>query len=397
VADIFISYSKQQPQPSRDVAAYLESEGYSVWWDTNLTSGERFGVVIDRELDAAKAVIVIWTAGSVSSDWVISEAQHAARQEKLIPLRTNDLDIWRIPKPYSALHTDVVDDRPAILAAVRRVVAHAEVWKEAHKGDRGMPDKTGLRGLSHEPAIQSTTPPQPGTTFRDIDMSPEMVVIPAGEFMMGSPEGKGDADERPRHKVDIALPFAVGRFAVTFDEWDAAVAAKGVKHTPGDAGWGRGRRPVINVSWQDGQAYVRWLSQETGKSYRLLSEAEWEYCCRGGTITEYSFGDKLSKKQSQFLQDLFCKTAEVGGFPANGWGLHDMHGNVWEWCEDSWHNNYEGAPEDGSAWRGGVQSLRVLRGGSWGSGPQVLRSANRYRYYPDSRDSYIGFRVARTL
>jgi formylglycine-generating enzyme required for sulfatase activity len=228
--------------------------------------------------------------------------------------------------------------------------------------------------------------------FKDVPSAPEMVVVPAGSFLMGSRDGR-DA-ERPQHKVTIARPFAVGRFAVTFEEWDAAYGGGGVKHEPGDEGWGRGRRPVINVSWEDALAYVGWLSQETGKSYRLLSEAEWEYCCRAGTTTEYSFGDKINKKQAQFSER---KTIEVGRFPANAWGLYDMHGNVWEWCEDNWHPSYKGAPEDGSAWKGGEASLRVLRGGSWGVNPRILRSADRGWEHPDNRGDSVGFRVARTL
>jgi formylglycine-generating enzyme required for sulfatase activity len=233
-----------------------------------------------------------------------------------------------------------------------------------------------------------------GARFRDFDEAPEMVVVPAGAFLMGSRDDKGGNDERPQHKVTIARPFAVGRFAVTFDEWDAARGRGGVKHNPGDEGWGRGRRPVINVSWEDAQAYVVWLSHETGKNYRLLSEAEWEYCCRAGTPTEYSFDDNINKKQAQFNAK---KTVETGSFPANAWGLRDMHGNAWEWCEDHWHPNYEGAPEDGSVWKGGDASSRVLRGGSWNNDPRDLRSANRIRNRPGYRDLNVGFRVARTL
>ena len=233
-----------------------------------------------------------------------------------------------------------------------------------------------------------------GARFRDFDFTPEMVIVRAGEFMMGSREGEGDDDERPQHKVTIARPFAVGSFAVTFDEWDAAYGHRGVKHSPKDNGWGRGRRPVINVSWRDAKVYVGWLSRETGKSYRLLSEAEWEYCCRAGTTTAYSFGDTIYQKQAQFMQR---KTVEVGSFPANAWGLHGMHGTVWEWCEDSWHPTYQGAPEDGSAWKGGETSFRVLRGGSWDEDPRFLRSALRGRDQPVVRDRDAGFRVARTL
>ncbi|MGH6815312.1 MAG: formylglycine-generating enzyme family protein, partial [Hyphomicrobiaceae bacterium] len=192
-----------------------------------------------------------------------------------------------------------------------------------------------------------------------------------------------------------------GRFAVTFAEWDAAVAAGGVKHKPADQGRGRGRRPVINVSWEeDAKSYATWLLNKTGKEYRLLSEAEWEYCCRAGTTTKYAFGDTISKSQAQFSEGSYGSaksTAEVGKFAPNAWGLHDMHGNVWEWCEDNWHPNYQGAPDNGSVWSGGDTSLRVVRGGSWGSDPRFLRSACRDRFPSGLRFANVGFRVARTL
>lgn len=152
---------------------------------------------------------------------------------------------------------------------------------------------------------------------------------------------------------------------------------------------------MINVSWHDAQLYVGWLSRETHKSYRLLSEAEWEYCCRAGTTAAYSFGDTIDEKQAHFSGN---RTVEVGRFPANAWGLHDMHGNVWEWCADNWHSDYSGnPPADGSAWSGGDGSLRVLRGGSWLNYPHILRSADRSRNPPDNHYDEVGFRVARTL
>lgn len=233
--------------------------------------------------------------------------------------------------------------------------------------------------------------------FKDIDIGPEMVVVPAGDFTMG--QADGDDDEKPPHKVTIKAPFAVGRFAVTFDEWDAALAEGGVNHKP-ESNWGRGRQPVINVSWEDAKAYCALLSTVTGKVYRLLSEAEWEYCCRAGTTTSYAFGATITKSQAQFSEDLpfsARQTVPVGSFPTNNWGLHDMHGNVWEWCEDNWHPNYQGAPADGSVWPGGDTWMRVVRGGSWYSDPQDRRSARRNWFQPDDRGNSLGFRVARTL
>ncbi len=233
---------------------------------------------------------------------------------------------------------------------------------------------------------------------------PAMVVVPAGSFTMGSAsnESEGYSDERPQHSVTIPEAFAVGKFEVTFAEWDACVAAGGCDgHRPDDSVWGRSQRPVINVSWDDAKGYISWLSGKTSHEYRLLSEAEWEYAARAGTTTKYSWGDDISNNRancyrcgSQWDDD---KTAPVGSFSANAFGLYDMHGNVWEWVEDCWNDFYSGAPSGGSAWSSGDCSKRVLRGGSWGNNPGYLRSANRDRYFTGSRDNSFGFRLARTL
>ena len=227
-----------------------------------------------------------------------------------------------------------------------------------------------------------------------------MVVVREGRFRMGSTSG--DDDERPVHEVTIARPFAVGVYEVTFAEWDACVSDGGCGgYRPDDAGWGRGKRPVINVSWDDAQAYVRWLSGETGEAYRLLSESEWEHVARAGTTTRYWWGDEIGRNRAN------CdgcgsrwdnrQTAPVGSFPANPFGLYDVHGNVWEWVEDCWNGSYRGVPADGSAWESGECGRRVLRGGSWLNYPRYLRSALRYRNSADFRFYIIGFRVARTL
>ena len=199
--------------------------------------------------------------------------------------------------------------------------------------------------------------------FKDAEITPQMVVVPAGEFWMGSKDGEGNEDERPRHKVTIAKPFAVGRYAVTFDEWDAARAAGGVSHDPACQFRGRGRRPVVNVSWDDAQAYIEWLWSKTGQRYRLLSEAEWEYCCRAGTETQYWWGDEISTKQANYdgnytsgkgAEDEYSpKTLPVNSFRPNPWGLYQVHGNVWEWCQDCWNGDYHNAPAGGSAWTAG--------------------------------------------
>jgi formylglycine-generating enzyme required for sulfatase activity len=238
--------------------------------------------------------------------------------------------------------------------------------------------------------------------FRDAPFTPDLVMLPAGEFMMGSPDGEegGDEEERPQHRVTIGQLFALGRFPVTFAEYDRFCEAKR-REKPGDEGWGRGRRPVINVRWEDARAYMAWLSQETGRAYRLPSEAEWEYACRAGTTTRYSFGDAITPRDANYYDSGLGLTSEVGTYPSNHWGLHDMHGNVWEWVEDDWHENYRGAPTDGSAWKGPGSSssprLCVLRGGSWSGDSRLCRSAFRYGYRTVARNGSVGFRVARTL
>ena len=273
--------------------------------------------------------------------------------------------------------------------------------------------------------------PKVGARFRDCARCPEMVVVPAGSFLMGSPESeKGHVEnEGPVHRVRIAAPFAVGVYEVTFEEWDACGEDGGCRgYEPQDASFGRGRRPVINMSWEDAQAYVGWLSEKTGKRYRLPSESEWEYAARAGTRTSRPWGDSESeqcrhangaddsstKRRSPAWRsvgedgkevvpmatcdDGYKNTAPVGRYEGNAWGLHDVLGNVWEWTEDCWNVGYAGAPADGSAWESGGCSRRVLRGGSWRYIPRfLLRSALRTADAAGNRDRLYGFRVARTL
>ena len=238
--------------------------------------------------------------------------------------------------------------------------------------------------------------------FRDCDGCPEMMPLPAGTFRMGCVSGRDCYDdEQPVHTVTIVRPFALSKYEVTFEEYERFTEATD-RDRPDDEGWGRGRRPVINVSWDDAQAYVAWLSSETGARYRLPSEAEWEYSARAGTATAYSWGNDIGNHRancdgcgSRWDNEM---TAPVGSFGANAWGLHDLHGNVWEWVEDCWHYSYAGAPADGSAWTsGGECGGRVLRGGSWFNFPWYLRAAIRIWLNAGIRSYNVGFRVARTL
>ena len=239
---------------------------------------------------------------------------------------------------------------------------------------------------------------------------PEMIVVPAGRFRMGClttserayKQGSCERDEKPVRSLRIRHAFAASRYEVTFEEWDRCVSLGECNgYRPDDKGWGRGSRPVINVSWDDAQAYVSWLSGETGQPYRLLSESEWEYAARAGSTTIFSYGNAIEENRANCSE---CdsrwdgdRTAPVGAFAPNAFGLHDMHGNVREWVEDCWNGSYRGGPKDGSAWTSGDCEQRVLRGGSWLTEDWKLRSAYRYRDPASVRYFGNGFRVARTL
>jgi formylglycine-generating enzyme required for sulfatase activity/TPR repeat protein len=263
---------------------------------------------------------------------------------------------------------------------------------------------------------------KPGTTFKDCPECPEMVVIPAGNFQMGDLSG---FFSQPVHQVTIPKPIAIGKFEVTRKEFAAFVRATGHSseiYTCADKvesdseSWRKpghpqtDRDPVVCVNWHDAEAYVGWLAKKTGKKYRLLSEAEWEYAARAGTTTKYSWGDTASHEQANYGRDggspegfssgrdQWKYTSPVGSFSANAFGLYDMHGNVWEWVGDCWNGNYKSAPTDGAVWSSGNCSKRVLRGGSWVDSPSFMRSAFRFRgpSWAPGDDGGFGFRIART-
>lgn len=283
---------------------------------------------------------------------------------------------------------------------------------------------------------------KPGDAFEDCDACPTMIVAPAGAFTMGSPESEPQrsGNEGPQRTVVVARPFAIGKYEVTVDQFAAFVNETGydangscytyeqgkVESRPSrswrNPGYPQtGAHPVACVSWRDAQAFVTWLAKKTGKAYRLPTEAEWEYAARArtspGPAPRYGFGDDanalcrfgnaadqagqklIAGEKTAFAacNDRYAYAAPAGSFAPNAFGLHDMHGNVWEWTEDCYHANYGGAPTDGAAWINGDCSRRVLRGGSWVDFPHHLRAAYRYMHAADERSGIIGFRVARTI
>ncbi len=246
--------------------------------------------------------------------------------------------------------------------------------------------------------------------IKDCAGCPEVAAIPPGQFIMGKTDGSGKSDESPAHTVAIAKAFGIGRYEVTFAEWDACSAAGGCRIKPSDEGWGRGNLPVMNVTWHDAQEYVKWLSGKTGQRYRLPTEAEWEYAARAGTSADFNWGDGASHEYANYGTDECCaglamgtdrwvNTSPVGSFGPNAWGIYDALGNVREWVEDCAHDaGYAGAPADGSAWTTGCDGdLRVYRGGSYSVFPFLMRLPNRGRYAPDVTFKNLGFRVARDI
>ncbi|WLE57948.1 SUMF1/EgtB/PvdO family nonheme iron enzyme [Burkholderia plantarii] len=254
-----------------------------------------------------------------------------------------------------------------------------------------------------------------GKPFRDCRDCPEVVPLPPGRFVMGSPPAEAGRFRNERqHVVDIGHAFAIGRFDVSFAEWDACVRDHGCRgYRPADDGHGRDTLPVVNVEWEDVQAYLAWLTQKTGARYRLPSEAEWEYAARGGTATARWWGDGMARENANYGPDTCVQQTNCGGFAAgadkwvtaspvgsfapNPFGLYDMLGNVWQWTADCWHDDYAGAPADGSAWDAASCGRRAIRGGSWSNVPAFVRAASRAAVPSTVRRGYLGFRVVREL
>jgi formylglycine-generating enzyme required for sulfatase activity len=249
-----------------------------------------------------------------------------------------------------------------------------------------------------KPAPTSVVARQTGGSASDCAGCPEMVVLQPGSFVMG--DAQGDRSEKPAHRVTLRKPFAIGKYEVTLAQWNACVQAAACKAIPDASGWSD-ESPARNLSWTDAQQYVRWLSKRTGQHYRLPTEAEWEYATRAGTSTRYWWGEKMEPGKAN------CKgcggdwnnaaPVSVNAFPPNPFGIYGMNGGVWEWVEDCWHKDYDGAPTDGSAWTSSDCRENVIRGGGWRNDSTYAHSASRFTYDTTVRYILNGFRVAKTL
>jgi formylglycine-generating enzyme required for sulfatase activity len=417
--------------------------GYNTLWEKNRLNYQFWSDKFDAAAENMLAVLeslgvqkVVWVmlreltpellpAGSGSLDQYHRYAWYFPYvNERLRALKVRHPDLaladWVTPAKqkgitYDAIHVNA--DGAELMLEVLKIAIGIGVVQPAPAPSSEPAAASAANSAASPPAAVPAAQPQEirqitlgvGAMFRDCPLCPEMVVVPEGGFRMGASDGDPDQrpDELPAHAVKFASPFAVGRTEVTFAEWEACVSDGGCQSNsePDDEGWGRGRHPVINVSWNDAQGYAAWLTRKTGKAYRLLTEAEWEYVARAGGMTPFYFGAKLGPEQANInpgdSQDgkpgnYRERTLPVGETPANAWGLYDTHGNVGEWVLDAWHEDYASAPGDGSAWmEGGDAELRVIRGGSWYKPAQDCRVSSRARDLPDHRSADIGFRLAR--
>lgn len=445
MADVFLSYRKLDRHHVQRVAAALEAAGLTTWWDDRIDPVEKWEKEIWNALNRSKAVLVLWTPAALESSFVREEAKRGAKRRRLVQAM---FETCEIPQEFVGRKTgqqyyDVVGWRPGFEHdGWSKLLERLKVQCDRRRGwfatkSRSRSDARHWKnGVLRGDAIGSA--PTVGTVFSDRETTPELVVIPQGSFVMGSSgdeEGRyRDGREDPQHQVSISKPIAVGRFAVSVEEFAKFVAATG-HQTPGvrtywdgekwneaTTLWGEDaqagtwkknparqteRHPVILVSWDDASAYCAWLSSVTNQRYRLLSEAEWEYCCRAGSTGPFSFGNTLNTLQANFngAHSYGGKrggrnreaTVKVDELPPNDWGLYQMHGNVWEWVGDKFAHGYANAPIDGMANESGDEDYRCMRGGSYTDPPKHLRSACRGWAEPDLRSYSVGFRVARDL
>ncbi|ADP72030.1 protein of unknown function DUF323 [Rhodomicrobium vannielii ATCC 17100] len=466
MAKIFLNYRRSDAEAWADrlyerLTAQFPRGDVFMDIDGNIPLGYQWAAWLDSQVAACDLMLVLigrsWVtefelrAASGQPDYVLTEIESAlARKIPVAPVFLGDAPVplaSQLPasiRPLLALQATRLQrvsfeaDAKALIDGVVRSIQLMRGHKFAGPDTSAPAPRDAEDGrikvgaLNVHGAPNGRFLPGAGRTewFKDHPLAPEMVVVPAGQFVMGSPPDEvgrpDDGREGPQHSVAIKAPFAAGRFAVTLGEFTAFVEATGhampdemftFENEKWETRKGRNfrnpgfqqtaRHPVVGVNWDDATAYCAWLSKTTGKPYRLLSEAEWEYVCRAGTATPFWWGADISTAQANYdgnytygsgkKGEYRKRTLPVESFEANPWGLYQVHGNVWEWCADNGHGNYRGAPEDGSIWPGGDASLRVLRGGSWIGIPQYLRAAYRNRITTDNRYNLNGFRLARTL
>ena len=432
VADVFVSYKREDAEIARRIVEALLESGISVWWDDSITPRQSWDSEIEQAISAASTVAVLWSPRSVTSEWVRTEAHYGKERGKLVPAV---IEPCTIPIAFSLTQTVNLcgwngnrEDRQW-----RKLVTWITDLISTGSGNAGPPSGVVSGGTpnvyrnaidslpSGEPVydgafINPHTPP--GVLFRDGDGMPVMRIVPKGLFLLGTTVDDPDhaAYEMPQKRIDIPASYAIGVFPVLISEYVKVVGSlppAPVPTAPARGWFSRLRAssqpaaraagpsnsepgiPVTNISYNEAQAFVDRLSSASQQSYRIPSEAEWEYACRAGSVTRYSCGDTIDSTKAAFA--LASGPVAVGAYPANRFGLCDMHGNVREWTADLWHDSYDLTPQDGRPALEGHSSMRVVRGGGWRDSPVMLRSAARMRATESIRADVIGCRVARSV
>lgn len=382
MADLFVSYKREDRAAVERIISRLAEEGYSIWWDSRLEAGENFGESIAQEIDQAKCVIVIWSKASVDSKWVYAEATEADSQKKLIPVT---IEACRVRPPFNILHCF------NLLGASEE--AEATAWKALLKHIRSFANPTGGSARVNEDHPDFDRPNLVGLPGKN---SPSFVRIPSGTCEHRGDGTAGSFDTAP---ITIDYDFAIGKFPVTVAEWEAAMADGLTINPAREQTREAGKVPVVNVCWEDALQYAAWLSHRVGRTVRLPSEVEWEFACRAGSSLAFSSGETLNPKHA------CCRFAgipdyalpkgpvPVGSFPPNALGLYDMHGNVWEWTMDCWQPSLAHAQLNGSPLLDGDYGTRVIRGGSWAHPPQNAGCSSRGHARKNSRNRFTGFRL----
>lgn len=412
MADVFISYKREDRARVETIAGMVEAAGFSVWWDDRIGPQAEWDRQIEQAINDARAVIVLWTPLSVESKWVRAEAHNANSRGCLVPAILSACDI---PIAFSLNQTVNLadwDGNPAdkqwrkMMAWVEDIVRAVPATDATAEADAGA-SRHGIIGATNsgeeiiDGAVVTARTPA-GICFADGAAFPIMRVIADGSFAMGAAENDPHAQpsEKPQRMVNISAPYAIGLYPVTQAQWTRVMSDQEASGQPDDT-------PVTNVSWDDASRFTTRLSAISGETYRLPSEAEWEYACRAGMTglfgLPHPFGPDIANfetslsMQGSETQTALGDVSSVGAYPANPFGLYDMHGNVREWVEDKWHENYTGAPLGALAWGQGHSPMRVVRGGSWLDAPEVLRSSARSRATQSDAAPFIGFRVVRNL
>jgi formylglycine-generating enzyme required for sulfatase activity len=402
MADIFISYASADTEFALKLAQSLRSAGANLWIDRlDIQAGDHWDLAVEQALEKAKILLIVLSPAAVDSKNVMDEVSFALEENKrIVPVLYKPCKI-----PFRLRRVHHVDFGADFDHALKRLLNDLAIKEAAEERQPAHPVPGEQLAPPYQPMLKEESPQQSVLT-NSIGM--EFILIPAGSFTMGSRltveellkrfggEKRWYESEKPFHSVKIKHSFYLQTTPVTQGQWQRLIG-----DNPSYFKDGGEDCPVEQVSWKEAQQFIKKLNQvEKTKDYRLPSEAEWEYACRAGSEAEFFFGDDVERLDefAWYFENSGNKTHRVGEKKPNGWGLYDMHGNIWEWVEDDWHDSYEGAPDDGRAWvdkpRG---SCRVIRGGSWSYDARCWRSATRDCHGPDGRNGLVGFRFSRSI